>query len=95
MLKLTEFDESEVIRNSDGRVLYEHTKETYVVLWDDKEVTSDEIDRYINQRSKWIDVYGDSTPHNKFIVMTRKKWLRLSDMIKNNYELIERKLNND
>lgn len=95
MLKVTEFDELEVLRNSDGLILHQYTKETYVILWDDNEVTDEQINNYINQRSEWIKVYGHSTPFNKFIVMTRREWLKLSDMIKNNYELVERKLNND
>ena len=91
MLKITEFDELEVLRSSDGSILSQCTNETYVVLWDDKEMASEEIDKYIKQRSKWIDTYGESVPYNKFIVMTRKEWLRLSDMIKNNYELVEKR----
>ena len=89
MLKFTEFDESEILRSSDGSILRQWTKETYVVLWDDKKVTSEEIDEYIKQRSKWID--GKSIPHNKFIVMTKREWYKLSDMIKNNYELVEKR----
>ena len=91
MLKLTEFVEEEVLRNSDGAVLRTLCKETYCVLYDDKIATEQEVDDFINERKK----YGFTKPNPKFVLMPSSEWVKLARMIKNNYDMIERELENE
>lgn len=89
MLKVAEFDLTDVVRNSDGHIVASYGTKSYVAIYDDVKYDLDSLSKDIDIfRDEFGDPYG--VINDKLVILPLDAWNSLYRMIKENYNVIEK-----
>lgn len=81
MLVEREFDAEEVLRNSDGEVIKSLDKMSYSMLYNDKDISEEEI-----LKIPYKFLHKEEIPEN-VVVMLTNEWLKLREIIQSGCNL--------
>lgn len=81
MLVEREFDAKEVLRNSDGEVIKSLDKMSYSMLYNDKDISEEEI-----LKIPYKFLHKEEIPEN-VVVMPTNEWLKLREIIQSGCNL--------
>lgn len=80
-LVVKEFDQTEVIRSSDGSVIKELSSQTMVALYDTNKVSEKEVLSAINKNAENVSA------HTNLVILPKPVWDELHRMITENYKM--------
>ena len=89
MLKAREISIDEVVKNSDGKVIQTLGSLEYVALYDSNKLSNADAKTYLEEMD------GISKTHPNLVIIEKSDWEKLHQMILDNYELIEKKQEQD
>ena len=89
MLKVREISFDDVLKNSDGKVIQTLGSLKYVALYDSNKLSNADAKTYLEEMD------GIQKNHPNLVIIEKSDWEKLHQMILDNYELIEKKQEQD